>query len=184
MAKYDAITAAAINHLVRATLCPTKASGAELLQAIEAKHPGAIDRARARVKAERFDSKFKGTVPKWVKTLVAKYSRGNVGEVRIRQSRSKTYTSGHCWYGSGDVVVTLSKTGSDENEQRAVLLHEIAHAIALWDRHGDRFHDEWYEMLRSENLYRYTITCGRFRTQSLKAAARRARAKRPLTSVA
>ena len=183
MARYEAITQAAIDHLTKSSC---RGASAEKLRAlIEAKHPGALDRAKERAKQDRFDAKFTGKVPAWVKTYVRKYGQ-DVGTVRIRQSRQNVSSTGYCWYGSGDIVVTLSNLNLQSayglEEQKVAVLHEIAHTKRQWDRHGDRFHDAWYEMLRAENLYRFAITCGRFGTAAaLKRAAKRARANRPLT---
>lgn len=171
---YDAITKAAIevaagNRLVMQDLVDLRA-------AIETKHPGAVARAEARRKKARFEAKFIGPVPEWAKRYVAKYGRANVSSLTVRQSRTKDYTSGHCWYSGGRLVVTFSLPGSDERERQASVLHEIAHALATYDDHGDRFYAKWYELLKAEGLYRYVLTCGQFvGVSSLKGAARRAR---------
>lgn len=177
MSRYDTVTQAAIDYLSRpgwGTLSRAK----PLEEAIEKKHPGAIERARTKTKKDAFEKKFLGPVPSWAKRYVNKYARASVGTLRIRVSRTKDYSSGHCWYGVGDIVVTLSKPGSNLVEQQVTVLHELAHALATWDGHGERFYDEWFKMLRAENLYRAGIDTGRFvGVTSLRAAARRARKK-------
>jgi hypothetical protein len=147
---------------------------------IEAKYPGAIERARVRVKKERFEKKFIGSVPEWAKRYVAKHAAGSVSSLQIRQSRTKDYSSGRCWYGSGRLVVTFSRPDSINGlvERQATVLHEIAHALAPWGGHDDRFYDQWYRLLRDEGIYRSAMATGRFvGASSLKAAAKRQRAK-------
>lgn len=178
MAKYDTITAAAIDALAKPGWANYQRVLGPLEAAVEAKHPGAVARARDRKKKERFERKFIGPVPSWAKRYVAKYCP-TIESLRIRQSRIKDYSSGHCWYGSGELVVTFAIASSDygEAERQATVLHELAHGRATYDRHGDRFYDYWYEMLVAEGIYRHVLTCGRFvGTTSLKAAARRSRA--------
>lgn len=179
MARYDTITAAAINVIAaNYSEVGRKPSMSALHDAIEARHPGAIERRRAARRKASFEQKFIGPVPAWAKRYVAKYAPGDVSSLQVRVSRTKTYSSGHCWYGDGRLVVTLSKPGSELVEQQATVLHEIAHARASWDGHGERFYDVWFEMLRAENLYRAMLSTGRFVGESsLKAAARRKRAR-------
>lgn len=180
MSRYDTVTQAALDYLSRpgwGNLSYVK----PLEVAIEAKHPGAIERARARAKKARFEQKFIGEVPSWAKRYVAKYGAGSVRSLRIRQSRLKDHSSGHCWYGDGRLVVTFARDGGPygEVERRAVVLHEIAHALAKWDQHGPAFYAEWHRLLRSEGLYRAATSSGRFvGVSSLRAAARKARTKR------
>lgn len=185
MSRYSAITQAAIDHLARGGCIAGSVSGKELQAAVEATHPGAIARARERIDRERFDSRFVGPVPVWTKRYVRKYAESDVRSLRIRQSRHKVHSSGHCWYGSGDIVVTFgaSKGPDAENERKATVLHELAHAVAPFrSKHGDLFYDEWYRLLRAENLYRWILGGRHFvGTTSLRAAARRARRSEPLT---
>jgi len=177
--KYDAITAAAINAVAaNYSRLSGHPSLVALQDAIEAKHPGAIDRRRATNKKVAFERKFIGPVPDWAKRYVAKHGSGYVTSLQVRQSRTKSHSSGHCWYGSGRLVVTFGRPDAPDSEveRKATVLHEIAHARATYDGHGDRFYDMWCEMLRAEGLYRSMLATGRFVGESsLKAAARRAR---------
>lgn len=146
-----------------------------LLDALEAKSPGAVERARARFDKEKDEARFKGNPPEWAKRLIRKYG-GSGTSLTIRRSRTKSWSSGHCSYWDRQLVVTFG--GHDEEEQRYVILHEIAHTKAAAG-HGDDFYDELLVMVRAEGLYRRVIAPNRahWGSKGIKAAARRARQK-------
>ena len=171
----------AANHLARAhwsdirpgmRITGTKKA---LFEALEAKSPGAVERAHARYEKDKEEARFTGNVPDWAKRLVRKYGSPSV-KLRIRRSRTKSWSSGHCSYWDRNLVVTLG--GSDEDEHRYTVLHEIAHTKADAG-HGDDFYDALYPMVRAEGLYRRVIAPNRahWGSKGIKAAARRARQK-------
>lgn len=165
----------AIEHIARAK-CSGKSRTA-LEAAIETKWPGSVERARTRYHREMDEARFEGRVPDWVKRLVRKYERP-ARSIRFvaRFSRTKPWTSGHCTYWNDRVVVTFG--GNDLDEQRYVVLHEIAHANQpSWENHGEGFYDELYRMVKAEGLYRKCIAKGHahWGAQGLRQAARRAR---------
>ena len=171
----------AANHLARAhwsDIRPgVRVTGTKkaLLDALEAKSPGAVERAHARYEKDKDEARFKGNVPQWAKRLVRMYATRDTS-LTIRRSRTKPWSSGHCSYWDRQLVVTLGVT--EEAEQRYTVLHEIAHTKAAAG-HGDDFYDVLYAMVRAEGLYRKVIGPNRahWGSKGIKAAARRARQK-------
>jgi hypothetical protein len=129
-----------------------------LRTAINEAFPGAIARAQKGSQKDAFEDRFVGNVPAWAKRYVRKYG-ARVSRLTIRRSATKPYSSGHCWYGSGVITVTLG--GGDDLEQKAVVLHEIAHANAP-GAHDDAFYAEWHRLLALEGLLRGVIESGRY----------------------
>jgi hypothetical protein len=178
---YTKIEKAAIALVVRDGI----AQRALLRDAIEEKYPGAIDRARGRRAKERFAAKFVGNPPEWAKRMVAKHAP-DITLLNWRRSRVKWGTSGHCSLWGGSMAITVGRGAGhsedggktvvythDEDEDRYVLLHEIAHH-KTHELHTDGFWDFLYGLLVEEGLYRKTLTM-QHRTGSLKVAASRAR---------
>lgn len=184
---YTKIERAAIAYLARDGI--TQRAG--LKAAIEEKYPGAVERARAKRQKERFAQKFTGNPPDWAKRMIAKHAP-DITRLNWRRSRVKQGTSGHCSLWGGDMTITVGrgmghlsedrKTVTwthDEDEDRYVLLHEVAHH-KTHEMHTDAFWGCLYDLLVDEGLYRKTLTL-RHRTQSLKVAASRARKGRNAT---
>lgn len=167
----------AVDHMARAhwsdRTSRTPGSTRRLLDGIEAKSPGALQRARDRYDKEREDSRFEGKVPAWAKRYVLKHAPSDT-TLKIRISRTKPYTSGHCSYWNHRLVVTFG--GTDEKEHRYVVLHEIAHTMSR-GTHTEEFYDVLYRLLKAEGLYRYAVGKGTYHwgSSGLRQAARRER---------
>ena len=147
---YTKIEKAAIELLAARPVLLGGEAGASLRllrSEVERKHPGAVARAVERLKLERDEARFKGNVPGWMKRLVRKHG-AKVTSFTARRSAYKTHTSGYC-YSTGDITVTL---GSDEVEQKIVVLHELAHLKDPWDQHGKTFYKEWRRLLVAAGL--------------------------------
>ena len=156
-----------------------------LREAIEAKFPGAITRAVTTRRKVRFEAKFTGNPPAWAKRLVAKHAP-DIARLNWRRSRTKWNTSGHCSLWGGEMTITVGRGNGhsedggktvvwthDEDEDRYVLLHEIAHH-KTHELHTDKFWDCLYGLVVEEGLYRKTMAT-EHRVGSLKVAASRAR---------
>jgi hypothetical protein len=169
MAKYESIAQAAIDFLAQSSY---PGYDGELRKAVEAKYPGAIERARVRHKKARDAARFVGNPPTFVRTYVRKYAP-KIHRVTWRRSRMSNLSSGQYDPYDSAIVVTA---GADEIDQRVTLLHEIAHFRTPYEKHGDKFYDQWYRLLKGEGLYR--AGANRFHGRLLKSAARRARARK------
>lgn len=180
MIRKTKIEAAAI--VFAATLSPTTAAGRNLIAAIEAKYPGAIAKVKAENRKARLESRFEGDPPRWAKNLIDRYTPST--RLRWRRSRVKFLSSGRAWRSGWEgsrIVITAA--GDDSDEQKYVVLHEIAHVLApANERHGPRFWDTLYDLLTKEDHYRKTLASGHASMASLRAAARRARAARRETA--
>lgn len=145
-----------------------------LFDALEAKSPGVVERARTRYDRRLEAERFKGSPPGWAIRMVRKHTSGS--KLTWRRSRTKPWASGHCGYVSGAIVVTAGSGGDDKLDAKITMAHEIAHAKEPWGHH-ERFYGAFYEVLKAENLYREALKRGRGEAQGLRAAARRARQK-------
>ena len=172
-----------------------------LEKAVEATYPGTLAKitaAQARereahrkaAEAKREAERFVGNPPDWAIRLVKKYVPGLI-QLRWRHGTGRS-TTGRCWPGSQEIVVTaglgakrLSVASDftsplvhdDQTEiHKCVLLHEIAHALSPTHHHDAEFWAELHRLLVAEHLYMaYQKHWGRSGTQSLRAAASRAR---------
>jgi hypothetical protein len=178
----NAVEKAAIHYV--AVYAGSTYSVRALRDAIEAKFPGALARAKADEKKAAFDRKFVGhRVPAWAKTYIRKHARG-VSAVIVRRSEYNDHTSGHFKTWDNSITVTI---GGDETDARLALLHEIAHANKPYAQHGDGFYDEYRRLLVAERLLGKALNNplkhgGTVR--GLRAAGRRARSAKPVTGPA
>lgn len=73
-----------------------------------------------------------------IREAASKSNRAGLNEIIIRRSKSKSYSSGHCWPGFGRIVVTA---GTDPLNAWEVLLHEVVHAaMPANESHGSLFY--------------------------------------------
>lgn len=156
MKRPDKLATAAIAVVVAN---PTRTGTIRALEdVLEATYPGAIERAKERRQKAREDARFTGPVPLWARRMVLKYASPSV-TLKVRQSRVKSYTSGHCKLWSDDLVVTFGhpfdgmSPRAIEVDRKTVVLHEIAHANSH-DMHGDKFYRELRRLLVAEGLLR------------------------------
>lgn len=147
-----------------------------LAAAIEAIAPGRIERTRKAKTREAVAAKeaarWIGNPPAWAKRLIEKHKPTYV--LHWRRSAESAYSSGHCYWGEMRIVVTANAGTSPAalDEQKAVLLHEIAHARTPGAKHGERFYDELLRLAKLEGHVRPT---GERNGRNFAAAARRAR---------
>lgn len=165
----NAVEKAAINAAA-AGFGPT--STRLLREAIEVRFPGALARARAERAKRAEQARFAGDPPLWAKNMIRRHC-DPVTRLEWHRSASKYGTSGRC-FNRDRIVITA---GSRELDQKIVLVHEIAHALAPWDaKHGDEFYDVLLRVSKSEGLYRASLSAPHGQARGLRAAARRSRA--------
>jgi hypothetical protein len=169
--KYDAITAAGIELLADQPINARTTRAKALADAIEAKHPGAIGRARRRVLDARLEARFKGNPPDWAKRLIVKHFPG-FSQLVWRRSKVKAFTSGRC---TPERIVITQSPRTSEDDQRVTLLHEIAHRVGF-GYHDERYYREFYRLLVAEHLYRHALGMPYGWGGALRRAARVARA--------
>lgn len=126
-----------------------------------------IKRRNAAVEATR----WVGNPPAWAKRLVLKYVPLLI-RFHWRRSAVSQATTGHCYPYEYRIVVTVG--GTNENEHKVVVLHEIAHARTPGHNHDEQFWDELYRLCKAEGLVQAATACS---TRSFTAAVRRARTK-------
>jgi hypothetical protein len=173
------LLAAVVDYLAREqTRRPSKAALTTLSAAVEVAAPGAVASATRKL----LEPRWLGDPPEWARALIRRHALGKVPELVWRRSRDKPQSSGRCSYGSRRIVVTASaaRDAAGEIEQRVVVLHEITHALRPWHNHDEIFFDQFYLLLRAEGLYKAGLARGQAR--SLRAAARRARTRAPVTA--
>lgn len=170
MARPDKVAAAAIELLAANPTRHGQATFAALIEIVEERYPGAIERARARRKAKAFDSKFVGPVPDWAKRYVKKH----YPSLRLMKwRRSKVTLRGTCETWTSTITVT-ERTGTSEERMRILVLHEIAHQVGYG--HDDKYAAELRRLLVAEGLYRAALKSGlsgQSRLRRVKAAATR-----------
>jgi hypothetical protein len=136
--------------------------------------PGRVERAQATIrrKAEerREAARWTGPVPAWAKRLVNKHAPDT--HVTWEPS-SHSGSSGHFQYAYG-IHVTA---GTDEVDNRRVLLHEIAHARTPGKGHSATFWDECYRLAVVEGMVE-SMKARLHQARSFTAAQRRARQNR------
>lgn len=163
------------NAIEQAAIRYTAERGADayaaLRVAIEAKFPGAIDRQRAKAAKERQERVFVGKVPAWAKRLALKHAKRELVRLTWRVSRIHQQSTGRCWSWQGQIVITA---GSDAEDQKVTLLHELAHLLDFETGHTESFYDTMYRLVKAEGLIR-AATATHGHTRGMKAAARRAR---------
>lgn len=170
----ESLLAAAIDYLARRQTRRSPDSAiAALTAAVDAAAPGAVAVSARKL----LEPRWTGQPPEWARALVRRHALGKVSELVWRRSQFKSYSSGRCGYGDRRIVVTANAAPGAEGEieQRVVVLHEIAHALKPWHGHDEVFFDQFYLLLRAENLYKAGLARGQAR--SLRVAARRARRK-------
>lgn len=168
--KYDAITAAAIELLAGDSTIRQTVRGKALANAIEAKHPMAVPRARARIQAQRLEARFVGDPPEWAKRLIIKHFP-DFPRLVWRRSRVHAFSSGRCF---ADHIVLTAGWQASEDDLRVVLLHEIAHRRG--HGHDARYYREFHRLLVAEHLYRHAFGMLYRWDGGLRRAAREARA--------
>jgi len=154
MKRPDKVAAAAIEYVAaNSGRVSQSATLSALVDVLDEKYPGAIERARARRKVKVFESKFSGPVPPWCKRLVAKHWP-DLG--RLQWRRSRTTLRGTC-DGWSTITVT-ERIGTTEERMRILVLHEIAHRRGTG--HDERFAAEFRRLLVAEGLYRAALKSG------------------------
>lgn len=168
------------DRLLRAAVVVLSAPGwglherklAPLFDVVESIAPGRVDRARKAtqraVVAKAEAARWSGNPPAWAKRLMNEHAPAYTLTWRV--SRSKAYTSGHTYAIGRRIVVTV---GPDVDEQKAVVLHEIAHARTPRHSHDEQFWDEFLRLARAEHHVGACRDVGSRR--SFDAAMRRAR---------
>lgn len=141
-----------------------------LTNLVEEIAPGRLARARATAKrkyAERIEAaRWQGPVPAWAKRLVTKYA--DTFRV-VWRPRRRDGSSGQCFFDYFTV-----NAGTDEVDQRRVVLHELAHARTPGHGHDEIFWDEVYRLSVAEGMVE-SMKARSNQKRSFTAAQRRAR---------
>lgn len=166
----DRLLRAAVDLLSRSNTVSPGAT--QLFDIVEELAPGRVGRARrrrlnarlARVEAAR----WVGPVPAWAKRMMERH----VCDATMRWSPVvRDSTSGRYMTGLHQIVINA---GTDEVDQRRVVLHEIAHALTPRHGHDATFWDEAYRLAVHEGMVE-SMKARMPGTRSFTAAQRRAR---------
>lgn len=136
--------------------------------------PGRIDREKKRLANARArlheEARWAGPVPAWVKRLVTKYD-DVIKVVWTPEARDSSSGRYHNVFPHGRITINA---GTDELDQRIVVLHEVAHSRTVGHGHDEVFWDELYRICVAEHFVE--AAKDRFRhTRGIRAAQRRAR---------